>query len=423
MPLLRAVPVVLSAGERTTLNKRLRGAKTACRDRLRAQVVLAAARGHPNARIAAGLGISVDTVRKWRGRFAARGLDGLQDRPPPGRPRRISAAGRAAVIALACQLPAATGVPLGRRAGPELTAELAARGLANPMSASSVLRILAGHPVKPWQYQSWIYPRDPDFEARAKVIVDLYQGCYQGKPLSPGDRILSFDAKPQVNARSRLHPTLPAAPGRPVRDEHKYKRKGSLALLAGLDVHTGKVFASTPRHHRDQAVHGPRRQVMARPGYKNARRVFVIAGNGSDHRGQAAIGPLAKAHPDAIMIHTPLHASWLNQTGDLLLRHPEESGHPQRLRQPRTALRHPAGLRGPVQPDRKAVQLEVHRQRPARPHGPHQPPRAATRPSGRTATGGRMNNPRRTSGATHLSDLKPWAPTRRRRFPSGGSLV
>src|SRR5205809_6053464 len=66
MPLLRAVPVMLSAGERTTLKKRVRGAKTTWRDRLRAQIVLAAARGHPNARIAAGLGISVDTVRKWR---------------------------------------------------------------------------------------------------------------------------------------------------------------------------------------------------------------------------------------------------------------------------------------------------------------------------------------------------------------------
>ena len=231
MPLLRAVPVMLSAGERTTLNKRVRGAKTARRDRLRAQIVLAAARGQPNARIAAGLGISVDTVRKWRRRFAVRGL---ADLPRPGRPRRIGEMDRAAVVALACQLPAATGVLLGRWTGPELAAELAVRGLASPMSASSVLRILAEHPVRPWQYQSWIYPRDPDFEARAKVIVDLYQGFYQGEPLGAGDRILSFDAKPQINARRRLHPTVPAAPGRPVRYEHEYRRQGSLALLAGL---------------------------------------------------------------------------------------------------------------------------------------------------------------------------------------------
>ena len=85
MPLLRAVPVMLSAGERTTLNKRVRGAKTAYRDRLRAQIALAAARGYPNARIAVRLGINVDTARKWRGRFAARGLAGLTDRHRPGR--------------------------------------------------------------------------------------------------------------------------------------------------------------------------------------------------------------------------------------------------------------------------------------------------------------------------------------------------
>ena len=89
MPLPRAVPVTLTAADRTTLKKRARGAKTAHRDRLRAQIVLAAARGRENARIAADLRIAVDTVRKWRGRFAVRGLGGLTDLPRSGRPRRI----------------------------------------------------------------------------------------------------------------------------------------------------------------------------------------------------------------------------------------------------------------------------------------------------------------------------------------------
>ncbi len=81
MPHYRAVPVMLSAGERKASKKRARGAKTAHRDWLRAQIVLAAARGRASARIAADLHISVDTVRKWRSRFAARGLDGLKDLP------------------------------------------------------------------------------------------------------------------------------------------------------------------------------------------------------------------------------------------------------------------------------------------------------------------------------------------------------
>ncbi len=309
-----AVPVTLTAAERKTLKKRVRGAKTPYRDRLRAQIVLAAARGGANARIAAGLCASVDTVRKWRGRFAARGLDGLKDLPRPGRPRRISAADRAAVVALACQLPAGTGVPLSRWTGPELAAELRAQALVSaPMSVTSLLRILAENPVRPWQYQSWIFPRDPAFEAKAAVILDLYQGLYQGEPLRPGDRLLSFDAKPSIQARGRIHDTMPAAPGRPARAGHEYVRHGALALLAGLDVQTGKVFATTPKTTGIAPFMDLAAQVMARPEYRDAPRVFVIVDNGSDHRGQAAAERLRKAHPNAIMIHTPIHASWLNQ--------------------------------------------------------------------------------------------------------------
>jgi transposase len=310
----RAVPVMLSAGERKVLKKRARGAKTAYRDWLRAQIVLAAARGRASARIAADLHVSVDTVRKWRGRFARRGLAGLKDLPRSGRPRRISALERAAVVALACQLPAATGVPLSRWTGPELAAELAAQGLARPISPSSILRILAENPVKPWQYQSWIFPRDPDFAAKAAVILDLYQGYYQGKRLRPGDRIVSVDAKPSIQARQRCHPTRPPARGQPMRLEHEYDRAGALALLAALDVHTGEVpAAATPPAIGITPFMDLMGQVMAQPRYNNAPRVFVIVDNGSDHRGQAAISRLATAHPNAIMIHTPVHASWLNQ--------------------------------------------------------------------------------------------------------------
>jgi transposase len=309
-----AVPVTLTAAERNALKARARGAKTPHRDRERALIVLAAARGHGNARIAAGLGITEGTARKWRGRFAESGLPGLGDLPRSGRPRRISEADRAAVVALACQLPAATGVPLSRWTGPELAAELAAQGLAStPVSASSVLRILAENPVKPWRYQSWISPRDPRFEEKAKVILDLYQGIYQGKALGDGDRVLSFDAKPSIQARGRVRATMPAAPGRPARVEHEYRRHGALALLAGLDVQTGQVFASTPATTGIAPFMDLIGQVMARPEYRDAPRVFVIVDNGSDHRGKKAAARLARAHPNAIMIHTPVHASWLNQ--------------------------------------------------------------------------------------------------------------
>ncbi|MGH3121175.1 MAG: IS630 family transposase [Streptosporangiaceae bacterium] len=309
-----AVPVTLTASARETLKKRVRGAKTPWRDRLRAQVVLFADRGRRNARIAADLGIDVGTVRKWRGRFAALGLAGLQDLSRSGRPRVISEESRAAVVSLACQLPSQTGVPLARWSGPELKRELEAQGLVSEsFSVTSLLRFLAENPVKPWRYQSWISPRDPAFGAKANVILDLYQGCYGGERLRPGDRILSFDAKPSIQARERVHATLPAAPGRIMRVEHEYVRHGALALLAGLDVHTGKVFASTPATTGIVPFTGLVGEVMARPEYRDAPRVFVVVDNGSDHRGKKAVARLRKAHPNAIMIHTPVHASWLNQ--------------------------------------------------------------------------------------------------------------
>ena len=159
MPLLRAVPVMLTRRARRLEETRpgedgapgpvARADRAGCRARAGQCADRrgpADHRGH-RAQVAA-------PVRRPRARR-------LADLPRPGRPRRIGELDRAAVVALACQLPAATGVPLGRWTGPELAAELAVRGLASPMSASSVLRILAEHPVKPWQYQSWIYPRDP----------------------------------------------------------------------------------------------------------------------------------------------------------------------------------------------------------------------------------------------------------------------
>src|SRR6266508_4014482 len=132
MPVPAAVPVELAASVRATLKKRARGHKTPHRDRQRALIVLLAARGWPNARIARHLRVSEDTVRTWRGRFAERGLAGLIDLPRSGRPRRISELERAEVCALACQLPAEAGAPLARWSCPELAAELARRGLAGP---------------------------------------------------------------------------------------------------------------------------------------------------------------------------------------------------------------------------------------------------------------------------------------------------
>ena len=163
-----AVPVTLTAAERKTLKNKVRGAKTPYRDRLRAQIVLDKAGGRDNARIAAGRGVSVNTVRKWRDRFADRGLAGLRDLPRSGRPRVISETDRAAVVALACQLPRdrACAVAVDRAGAVARTGGAGAGQQA--VSVSSLLRILAENPVKPWRYQSWIFPATPASRRRRR---------------------------------------------------------------------------------------------------------------------------------------------------------------------------------------------------------------------------------------------------------------
>jgi transposase len=114
MPAPSPYQIVLSGKEEAVLTARARSVRSQYRDLLRAQIVLAAAAGKANAAIAAELGVHVDTVRKWRRRFATGRLAGLTDAPRTGRPPVFTAADRAEAIALACALPAESGVPLSR---------------------------------------------------------------------------------------------------------------------------------------------------------------------------------------------------------------------------------------------------------------------------------------------------------------------
>jgi transposase len=280
---------------------------------LRAKIVLLAARGMPNARIAARLGITVDTARKWRGRFAAHGLAGLADRPRAGRPSRFTPLQVAEVKALACQLPAEAGVPLSVWSCPELAREAVCRGITTAISASTVGRWLAEDAIKPWQHRSWIFTRDPDFGAKASRVLDLYARQWQGQPLGPDEYVLCADEKTSIQARCRCHPTLPPGKARTMRINHDYDRGGALAYLAAYDVGHARVFGHCAPSTGIKPFMALVEQVMTQQPYASARRVFWVVDNGSSHRGKAAIDRLAKRFPNAVMVHTPLHASWLNQ--------------------------------------------------------------------------------------------------------------
>lgn len=241
-----ACAVRVTGSIRRLLIRRSRGQKTPYRDRIRARIVLLAAREWTNTRIAAELHVAVDTVRTWRGRFAAEGLAGLVDRPRSGRPSRFSAVQVALVKSLACQLPADVGAPLARWSCPELAREAVTQGVTERISASTVRRWLAADAIKPWQFRSWLFPRDPDFAIKAERVLDLYDRRWNGRKLEPGEYVISSDEKTSIQARCRCHPTLPPGRARMMRVNHDYERGGALAYLAATTCTRRECSAAAP---------------------------------------------------------------------------------------------------------------------------------------------------------------------------------
>jgi transposase len=305
--------VRLNDTEKNHLHRVVAAAKSPQRDVLRANIVLLAADDTPNAHIAVQLGIDEDTARKWRRRFCDKRLEGLRDLPRSGRPRQFTAAEVAQVKALACELPTETDTPLSRWSCPELAREAVARALVGSVSASTVRRWLAADAIKPWQHRTWIFPRDPNFAAKAEIVLDLYQRVFQGTALGPDEYVISSDEKPGVQARRRIHASLPTASHRATRVEHEYVRGGTLAYLAAYDVHRAHVMGRTEATTGIIPFTALVDQVMAQEPYKYAKKVFWIVDNGSSHNGTAAQARLHNTYPNAVMVHTPVHASWLNQ--------------------------------------------------------------------------------------------------------------
>ena len=313
MPSACAVVLHLSASERNLLKTCSSSPSMPHRVVIRAKIVRLAAAGLPNAVIARRLGLKDDTVRKWRGRFVTSGLDGLTDRPRSGRPPQFTPVQRAEVKAMACQLPATYGIPLSRWSCPELAVEVITAGIASAMSASTVRRILAHDAIKPWQYRSWISVRAPDFAARAKRVLDLYAQTWEGQPLGGDEYVISCDEKTSIQARCRCHPTLPPGIARTMRVEHEYDRGGAVAYLAAYDVHGAHLMGRCEPSTGIAPFEALVEQVMTQEPYGSAKRVFWVVDNGSSHRGQASVERMAAHWPTCVLVHTPVHASWLNQ--------------------------------------------------------------------------------------------------------------
>jgi hypothetical protein len=218
----------------------------------------------------------------------------------------------ALVKAAACELVAETQQPLRRQSLADVTAR-SRKVLDKPISRSTVWRILDTDAIKPWRYKYWSFPRDPHFAEKAGPILDLYAGRWQGQPLGPNDSILSADEQTSIQARCRCHPSLPPALGRPAYIENEYKRGGALPYLAAWDVRRGYVMGRCEQRTGIKPFGRLVHQVLAEEPYRSSERLFWSVDNGSSHRGAGARKRLHQVDSRIILVHTPVHASWLNQ--------------------------------------------------------------------------------------------------------------
>jgi hypothetical protein len=153
----------------------------------------------------------------------------------------------------------------------------------------------------------------PTVRPKAGRILDLYARTWDGKPLQSDEFVISADEKTSIQARRRIHSTTPPQPHRPMCVEHQYARCGAWAYIAALDVHHARVFGRCESTMGIAPFDRLVEQVISRPPYNEARRVFWIVDNGSSHRGAASVTRLQNKFRRLTFVHGPVHASWLNQ--------------------------------------------------------------------------------------------------------------
>jgi transposase len=286
--------LVLTGLEREELERYARRPKTAQALALRSRIVLESATGAANTEVAARLGVTVQTVGKWRGRFIERRLTGLLDEPRPGQPRKITDEHVEDVIVRTLE----TKPPDGGTHWS--TRKMAA---ATGLNQTAVSKIWRAFGLQPHRVEQFKLSTDPLFIEKVRDIVGVY--------LDPPERavVLCVDEKSQIQALDRTAPILPLLAGVPERRTHDYKRAGTSTLFAALDIATGQVIGSL--HQRHRAIEFKKFLQTLDREVPDELAVHLILDNYATHKTPAIQKWLAR-HPRFVLHFTPTSASWLN---------------------------------------------------------------------------------------------------------------
>jgi transposase len=286
--------LTLTRDERTELQRRVRGLKIRAEDARRARVILMLADGASYSAIETAIPCYRDYINRWRRRFLANRLEGLQARYRGQPPTVLTAAMEARILEKTRQAP------------PDGSTHWSTRKLGRLLQISHNLVAKAWQRagLQPHRFARYMQSDDPDFETKAADVIGLY--------VHPPDHaaVFAVDEKTAIQALDRLDPVLPLSPGRAERHGFEYYRHGTLSLLAALDTQSGEVLAQTvPRHTSAAFVDFLGDIVATQP---RQREIHVIADNLSTHKTQA-VRTFLLNHPNVHLHFTPTYSSWLNQ--------------------------------------------------------------------------------------------------------------
>lgn len=289
-----AAPLTITTEQRRTLEAWVRAKNTPQGVALRSRIVLAAAQGLPNQRIAKELGISRPTVLLWRGRFQEGGPEALTHLAA-GRGRRPTYTAERVT-----QVVEATTQSKPRGATHWSTRTMAK---AQGMSKATIQRIWYAHGLQPHRTQRFKLSKDPRFTEKLTDVVGLY--------LNPPDKalVLCVDEKSQIQALQRTQPGLPMKKGRCGTMTHDYKRHGTTTLFAALNVLDGHVIGECMPKHRHQEFLRFLRHLDRE--FPEGRPLHLIVDNYGTHTQAKVQGWLSK-HPRFHLHFTPTSSSWLN---------------------------------------------------------------------------------------------------------------
>ena len=321
----RRAALVLTGQQRVTLKELAASRSAPTREVERAKVMLGYADGVSITGLQRQLGFSRPMIYRCVDKALAAGVQmGLKDKYHRPHGPEISDEARAWVVSIACTKPKDHGLAaelwsisalakfVGERAQAAGFARLANAG------KSTVWRILDDNNIKPHKIRYYLEKRDPDFDRKMQEVLMVYRdvsiyaqgAAYDARP-NPIYSV-SVDEKPGVQAIGLTAPDLPPVPGKAaaVGRDYEYVRHGTVSILAGIDLHSGHIFANVEERHRSVEFIGLLKQIDAH--YPEEAIIRVVLDNHSAHISKETMAYLSERPGRFEYVHTPKHGSWLN---------------------------------------------------------------------------------------------------------------